>query len=93
MTSIASSQPEHDVAFIKPEVSVDKMHSEFVLDVEAFDETRQFLKVNRLHVRLVSVVGEKIVTVSRRVSAQPFNHLAQTCANDDCLRSSMVGGT
>jgi hypothetical protein len=56
--------PEHDAPFVNLEVSMDKVHSEPVLDVEALEEASQLLKVNLLHFGLVSIVWEKIVTVA-----------------------------
>lgn len=64
--------PNHNVAFVKPKVSMDEMYSELVLNIEALEETGQLLKVNLLHVRLVSVVWEKVVTVPGRSAQGSF---------------------
>jgi len=47
---------EYNVVFIKLEMTIDKIYSKLVLDVETFKEIGQLLKMNLLYVKLVFVV-------------------------------------
>lgn len=49
-------RPQHDFVFLHLEVPVDEMESKYFLDVETCKESSKLLKVNLLHLWLVSIV-------------------------------------
>jgi hypothetical protein len=53
-------RPEHDAVDVKMEVSMNKMNSECILDVEALEEARQLLKVGLLHIGLIPSSGRRL---------------------------------